>query len=190
MHRTGIRIVTFILSAVVLIAAACTTTSNTTGSPETPQEDTAPKDDALPDWFSEESVIYDSSGVQAYAGAIGTDAASAETKAVTQATTVLKQSISDRLETVRTEAVQELGMESGLTNADFLIDLRKADGAVDDIVSIQQTDTMPVEGQNSVRGLAAVELSKEELMEQLNKRMSDHEDTWNALKESGAFQEF
>lgn len=188
MHRTGLSI--FIFSAIVLIAAACSSTSNTTRSPETPHEETVSKDDALPDWFSEESVIYDSSAVQAYAGAIGSNAASAEAKAAARATTLLKQSVSGKLETVRSEAVQELGMEAGLGKADFLIDLRKAGSAVDEMVSTLHTDTMPVEGQNSVRGLAAVQLSKEELVKQLDKRMSAHEDTWNALKQSGAFQEF
>ncbi|SHF42403.1 hypothetical protein SAMN05443144_108140 [Fodinibius roseus] len=188
MHRTVISIV--ILTAIVLVAAACSGTSNTTRPPDTPQKETAHKDDALPDWFGEESVMYDSSAVQAYAGAIGPDAASAEAKAAERATTLLKRSISGRLEAVRAEAVQELGMEAGLANADFLVDLRKADGAVDETVTTLQTGTMPVEGQSSMRGLAAVELSKEELIEQLNKRMSAHAETWNAMKQSGAFQEF
>ncbi len=134
--------------------------------------------------------MYDSSAVKAYAGAIGPDAASAEAKASARATTLLKQSVSGRPETVRAEAVQELGMEAGLENADFLIDLRKADSAVDETVSTLQTDTTPVEGHSGVRGLAAVQLSKEELVKQLDQRMSAHEDLWNALKKSGAFEEF
>lgn len=189
MYRIGISIL--ILPAVIMIAAGCSSTSNTTRSPETAQEGSVTKDsNAAPDWFSGESVTYDNSTIQAYAAAIGSDAASAETKAVARATALLKQSVSSELENIRTEVVKEVGKASGLADAGFLIDLRKADNAVSDIVSTQQSGTAPVEGQNSTRGFAAVQLSKEELIEQLDKRMAAHEDSWNTLKESGTFQKF
>lgn len=188
------RICFFILPAIMLIAAACSSTSNTTRSPEAATEDSVTvKEDssAAPSWFNKESsVTYENNTVSAYAAAIGSDSASAESKAVSRAMALLKQSVSGKVENLRSDGLRELGDDSGLDDAGFLIDIRKADENVKDIISTEHTDTKAVDDQNSVQGLVEVQLSKEEFVEQMDERLSAHQEAWNALKESEAFQEF
>lgn len=186
------RIFSFCFAAVLVVGAiACSSTSNTAEKPVEVREDSVAQDvNSVPDWFSKENVTFGDASVKAHATAIGSDAATAESKAVSRAEALLKQSVSGKLESIRSEAVHGLGKDSGLADPGFLIAFCKVDNAVGDIVSTQQTDTEGIDNQNGIRGFAEVELQKEELIERIDRRLASHEKAWNALKESKAFEVF
>ncbi|HLR31578.1 MAG TPA: hypothetical protein VK074_03760 [Fodinibius sp.] len=189
--RYMFRIYLLLLSVVMLTAAGCSSTSTTTTRPGAAPQDSVARDaSAGPDWFEKEVVAYDSLTIRAYAAAIGNDPADAEAKAVSRAATLLKQSVSGRLETVRSEGVQELGRESGLADGDFLIAFRKAHAAVDDAATVQQKSTQPVEGQSSSQGFAEVRVQRAELIKQMGSLFSSNEQTWETLIQSASFEKF
>lgn len=150
----------------------------------------AEKEEMLtPSWYGEEVVDTDSSMV-AYAAAIDDDSAAAVSKSVSGAEADLKAYLSDKLEEIRSEAIEEYGSASGLNSPGFLIALRKADGAIDDLVATGNTGARQVKGYDSYRGFAEVGVPKEELIEQLDEQLASHEKAWNAMKGSKAFQNF
>lgn len=180
----------FMIPVIIFTAAACSGTSQTSRPTDAAQDSVSRDSNAAPAWFNEETVAYDNKVVTARAAAIGSDSVTVEKKAVSRAVAKLKQSVSDRLETVRTEAIQELGKGSGLADPGFLIDFRKANSVVDDIVATQQTSAAAVEGQNSFRGFAEVQVDRTELTGRMGEQLTSYEETWNALLKSAAFEKF
>ena len=143
-----------------------------------------------PSWYASQKVVSEEDMMYAYATAIGEDSASAVSKAVSWAEKELQSSVSEKLENIRSDAVVELGSQSGLDAPRFLIALRKADRAVSPLVETRQTEVKTVEGYNSYRSFAEVRVPKEQLIERIGKRLAGYEKAWNAMKESKAFENF
>ncbi|SMO40601.1 hypothetical protein [Fodinibius sediminis] len=183
MHRYYI----LILAAVLFAISSCSSTSNTR-QPETDESSVTVSETPSPAWFTSETVTFENEAIQAYATAVGSDAATAESKAVSRATILLMRSLSDKLESIRAERAQSAGEASGLGNPEFLIAYRKAAEAAAAKVSTRQTHSKPLEGEGGVRGIANVELSKAQLIEQIGKKLADYPEIWNTLKASPAFQ--
>jgi hypothetical protein len=52
------------------------------------------------------------------------------------------------------------------------------------------TEVKTVEGYDSFRSFAEVTVPKDKLMEQISANLSGHEQAWNTMKESKAFENF
>lgn len=154
------------------------------------KNETQKKVSNYPSWYPQQEFVSDANNFFAYASAIDGDSAASVEKAKSWAVEQLKSSVSDKLEQIRSEAVVELGSESGLDDAKFLMALRKVNNAVDPLVETGNTETMSVEGYESIRGFAEVSVPKDELIKRIGKRLGGHAKAWNALKESKAFSDF
>lgn len=143
-----------------------------------------------PSWYSKQKFVSGGEMMSGYATAIASDSAEATAKAVSSAESQLRSSLSAELENIRSEAVVELGSESGLDAPRFLIALRKADKAVDDLVETENTEVNTVKEFGSYRGFAEVKVPKNQLIERIGKRLGGYEKAWNAMKESEAFNNF
>ena len=167
---------------------SCSTTSNTAST--TSAETTDEASSKYPDWYqSSRSVQSDDTAYYGYATAIASDSASSAEKAVEQAKAELKSSISNRLETIRNDAVVELGSDSGLDSPQFIIALRKAEN---EVPSVANTEEVEVEnmGSQGYRAFSKVAVDKEALIDELDKAFSANSNAWNAMKESEAFSQF
>lgn len=181
-----------LLLSVVITAStfvACSGTSKMSKPSASPQDSVA-QGEQSPAWFNKEEVTYESSTISGYATAIDSDSATAVSKATERATILLRQSVSNRLESVRSNAFKELGSESGLNKPGFLIALRKADSAVDKVANTGQSGTRTVDGQSSFRGFSEVQVDQAALIEKIGKELSAHQETWNKLVNSKAFSSF
>ncbi len=143
-----------------------------------------------PEWYQDETVISNDSLFIVYGTALAGDSSAAGDNAETQAKLNLRSAVAERIETIRSDASSELGSEAGVDSPQFIFSLRKAEKVVDDIAVRTEVEVEPVEDYKSYRGFSEVTVSKEELLKQLDSRLSVHQNTWNALKESRAFEEF
>jgi len=143
-----------------------------------------------PSWYPEHSIVNTDTVMYAYATAIDNDSASSVDKAIAWAKSEIQSSLSDKLENIRSDAVRELGSESGLDSSSFLIALRKVDNAVKDVAETGHTEVRTVEGYNSYRSFAEIIVPKDELIRRIGKRLAGHEKAWNAMKNSKAFKNF
>lgn len=169
---------------------ACSSTSQTVTNTPAVQDSVAQQSKSIPAWYNKEEVVFSSSSINSSATAIDSDSASAVSKAVERATILLRQSVSNRIESVRSKAIEELGSESGLNKPGFLIALRKADSVVDKAAITQQTGAEQIEGQDSFRGFANVQVNRTELINLMAEQLSSHKKSWNALINSKAFTDF
>lgn len=162
------------------------------GTAEMAEQDSSdqPEVSKYPSWYPQQEFVSEDDHLRAYATAIDTDSASALDKAHSWAVEKLKNSVSDKLESIRSEALQESGNGSGLDEAQFLMALRKAKNAVPVLIEKGNTEVQSVEGYESVRGFAEVIAPKQKLVERIGKRLGAYETAWNAMKESKAFETF
>jgi hypothetical protein len=184
MHRTFFSIL-FVISLGIIISS-CAGTSQTAQKPNT----TVKKTQEYPSWYPDQKVVSEANRLSAYTSAIDSDSASAVSKAVAWATEELKSAVSDKLESIRSEAVVEKGSDSGLDDPRFLIALRKANKAVEPLVETGQTEVKTTEGYSSYRSFAEVSVPKDKLIERIGKRLAGYEKSWNAMKNSKAFKNF
>ena len=167
---------------------SCSTTSNTSDSSSTAAVETTA--DRYPSWYSSNrSVESDDTSYFGYATAIDSDSSVSATKATDQAKAELKSAISNRLETIRNDAVVELGSDSGLDSPRFIIALRKAENEVPSVASTEEVEVENLEGEG-YRAFSKVAVEKEELIEELDRAFSANSKAWNAMKESEAFSQF
>lgn len=166
----------------------CSTTSQTTSK----ADDTSPSEaeSKYPSWYqSSRSKQSDDDAYYGYATALATDSSDAADKAGQQAKAELKAEISNRLETIRNDALVELGSESGLDNPRFIIALRKAENEVSSVSEIAEISVESNDG-NGYRGFSKVAVDKEALIKELDKEFSANAKAWNAMKDSEAFRQF
>lgn len=185
MHRFSLLAVTT-LSVVLLVS--CSTPAPVSQQQNSESEEAKVRD--YPSWYGSQPVVSTDSTMSAYAAALDADSAAAVSKAVKWAKSELKAGISDKLEHIRSEAAGEYESGHGLDSPRFLVALRKADTAVGQLVVTANSRAGKVEGHDSYRGFAEVRVSKEELIDQIEERLSGYEKAWNAMKESKAFREF
>jgi hypothetical protein len=182
------RIISSLLAVFSLgIVMACSGTGNMSRQPGQSQ---GMEVQQYPAWYPERSIVNTDSMMYAYAAAIDDDSASAVDKAVAWAKSELRSSLSDKLENIRSDAIRELGSDSGLDSSSFLIALRKADNAVNYLAKTGKTEVKTVEGYKSYRSFAEIMAPKDELIERIGKRLAGHEKAWNAMKSSKAFKDF
>lgn len=183
MYRIVTSIILFISCGIVL---SCSGTEQTTQQPVSEKEEVQ----KYPSWYPKQEVESNDGIMSGYATAVGKDSNSAVSKAVSWAKSELKSSVSDRLENIRLEALEESGGGSGLDNPKFLIALRKSTDNVGSLMETGNTEVKTVEGYDSYRSFAEVSVSKDKLIEHLEGNLSGHEQAWTAMKESKAFQNF
>lgn len=170
----------------LLVLYSCSGTANTTQQ-STTQE---PEVQQYPSWYPNQNVVSGEELMSGYATAIGQDSSSSVDKAIAWAKKELRSTVSDKLENIRSEALVEMGSESGLDESRFLIALRKADNAVNNLAETGNVEIRSVEGYESVRSFAEVNVTKEDLIERIGKRLAGYEKAWNAMKNSKAFENF
>jgi len=177
------------LICITALLVSCSTTSNTTSDSQSTVT-TGNSSSQYPSWYqSSRSVESDDTAYYGYATAIDSDSSSAGEKAMEQAKAELKSAISNRLETIRNDAVVELGSDSGLDSPRFIIALRKAENEVSAVASMEEIEVASLEGQG-YRAFSKVAVDKEALIEELDKAFSANSNAWNAMKESEAFSRF
>lgn len=163
-------------------------------SAETQQADSSdPESQRYPEWYQAENVTSVTSSDSLFSGygtALAGDSTTAEENAETQAKLNLRSAVANILETIRSDASSELDSEAGVDSPQFIFSLRKAEKVVDDLAVRTEVEAEPVEDYNGYRGFTKVTVSKEELLNRLDSRLSAHEKAWNALKASQAFEEF
>lgn len=143
-----------------------------------------------PAWYADQNVVFDENFISGYATAVDTDSASSVSKAVSWAESELKSSVSSRLEDIRSEALKEADNGSGLDDPQFLIALRKAEEDVGPLVETTNTEVRSIKGYDTYRSFAEIQVPKSKLIERIGERLSGHEEAWNAMKASKAFQSF
>lgn len=148
-----------------------------------------PQEENHPSWYTPQTVVNTDSSMLAYTAAIDNDSTAVISKSAQAGETDLKTYVSDKLEHIRSEAIEEHG-SANLDSPDFLIALRKTDELIDDLAMTEKTEIKQVEGYDSYRGFVEISVSKEKLIEQIGERLSAHEEAWNAMKGSEAFQNF
>lgn len=169
--------------------ASCSTTSTTSGSTSS-AANTVNTESQYPSWYqSSRSVKSDDTWYFGYATAIDSDSSSSAVKAVEQAKSELKSAISNRLETIRNDAVVELGSDSGLDSPRFIIALRKTENEVPSVANTEEIEVEKMEGEG-FRAFSKVAVEKEALIEELDRAFSANSKAWNAMKESEAFSQF
>lgn len=180
-----------IVSSIVLLFS-CGILLSCSGTGQTTQKSDSQTMEAqqYPSWYPNQKVVSNKTQLLAYATAVGKDSVSSVSKAIAWAESELKTSVSDRLESIRSEALVEQGSGSGLDDAQFLIALRKVDRAVNPLVETGRTVVKTVEGYSSVRSFAEVSVPKDQLIERIGKRLAGYEQAWNTMKESKAFKNF
>ncbi|NGP89837.1 hypothetical protein [Fodinibius halophilus] len=176
----------------VVVVISCLFLSSCSGTSEVAQQETSSQEEVKdsPPWYSTKSVVDSEDKLLGYASALNSDSASSVSRAVSRAKVELQAALSDKLEEIRSDAVSEYGSGYGLDSAKFLIALRKADKAINDIVTVTNTEARNVEGYESYRGFAQVKVSKSALVERIGKRLAGYDKAWNAMKESKAFESF
>lgn len=153
---------------------------------------TGSKASAYPEWYNaHQTFIADSAGVfSGYATALAGDSAAAVQKAFSHAAAELQAGISGRLESVRKKAADELGNRSGLNTAGFIVTLRNAETHIAGASEKVHADANSNTSYSGYRGFAEAKVSREALMNQLDKAMRRYRTAWSAMKTSQAFAEF
>lgn len=182
MNRISFSLLLFILSYSFISCAPSAETQQTDSS-----ETESPK---YPEWYEGESITSNDSLFIGYGTALAGDSSAAGDNAETQAKLNLRSAVADRIETIRSDASSELGSGAGVDSPQFILSLRKAEKIVDDIAVRTEVEIESVEDYKAYRGFSEVTVSKEELLNQLDSRLSAHQNAWNALKGSQAFDEF
>jgi len=171
---------------ILLAAVSCSSTSETTTS-----ETTAPAEDSkFPSWYNSSRILEaEDDAFHTYATAIAADSIESLQKAGAQAKSEMASGVSSRLESIRNDAVVELGSESGLDSPKFIIALRNAES---DIASAAEISESEAKGNSdgNFRAFARASVDKETLVEELDKALSANGNAWNNMKESQAFTKY
>jgi hypothetical protein len=181
---------THLLITVILFISFFISCSGTGEMTQQSSDSQAMEVQKYPSWYPNQKVVSTDTVMFAYATAIADDSAAAVSKAESWAQSELKSYISDKLENIRSEALVEQGSESGLDASRFMIALRRADNAVGYLAETGNTEVKTVEGYNSYRSFAEIRVLKDELIKRIGKRLAGYEQSWSAMKNSKAFENF
>lgn len=184
-RAAGLCLSIFIAATLVV---SCSSTSNTTqnNNPDTVE----PRESRYPDWYNTSGRLQaDDKGFTTYATAIDTDSVTAAKKAGDQARAQLQSGVSSRLESVRNDAVIELGSNSGVDSPKFLIALRNAESDIASVAGVEQREVKALDN-GTYRAFAEAYIDRESLIEELDKALSANGNAWNNLKNSQAFSKF
>lgn len=183
---THIRFATCFCIAIGLLIVSCSSTSQM----NTTTEDTSTQKSVYPSWYSSNRTLESEDGsFNAYATAVASDSNRSATKAGNQAKAVLESAVSNRLESIRTDAAVELGSDSGVDSPKFIIALRNAESKIGSVAEVAETDVSQSDN-GTFRGFARASVEKEVLLEELDRALAANGNAWNAMKESQAFTDF
>lgn len=173
-------------SLIITLAVSCSTTSETT-TEETTLSD---EEREIPSWYNNtRSLQRDDTTFYSFATALASDSAQSVQKAGSRAKAELRSGVSSRLESIRNDAVVELGSDSGLDSPKFIIALRNAETRLGSVAEITEVEVN--QNDNEIfRAFAKATVDKETLIEELDKALSANGNTWNAMKNSQAFNQF
>lgn len=178
--------------AIFTIWAGCSTTEPTSEEPE-PEESEKEETAEVPSWFSTSSVFQADEENETYRGystALSSDSSYAAQKAEEQAKSKLEEGISERLESMRAEAEDELGSESPITSTQFIQLLRKSETRISDAASISEVEVRHNEEGEGYRGFAEAEIERSDLIEELDSGLANYQTAWEEVKDSESFAGF
>lgn len=176
--------------ALMITAAVAGSCASTSGTTEAPQRD-AGTTNVYPSWYDQGTgVKKDTTAYYGYGIALAADSATAAGKAQKQARADLQTSVSTQMESIRSDAFQELSNDSGLRSARFILALRKAEAEAAEVATMSSHSVSKNPQGSGYRGFVKVAAEKSLLLTELDKALSDHGSLWNALKGSDAFQQF
>lgn len=180
MYRPYFRLL--VLTAVTLFYLSCSSSREASGP--------SSQSDSFPGWYSgSAAVTTTASGFTAYGTALAADSAVSSEKAIAQALSNLEQHLSDRLESIRSEAAEAAGEGSGLNAPAFIFKLRNAEAGIADLSATSNREAQPSRQYEGYRGFAGVTLSRKDLIDYLDTSLGSHQDAWDAMKASPAFDE-
>ncbi len=159
---------------------------STTDQQQSPQEEL----EWMPEWFSEQEITDNDTTITAYATAIDSESERAISKAQAWGIARLKREVSDRLEQIRTDIIDEEGQGSELNDPGFLIDFRKTADAVEEVSQMRETAEREVTDYQGTRGFAKVQVNKAELIEAIGARLTSYEGQWETIKNAQSFSSF
>lgn len=179
---------TFIFISTLFVSCSTTNTSTTSDN----SANAANTGSQYPSWYlTGRSVESNETSYMGYATALAGDSTASVERAVEHAKAELKTAISGKLETIRNDAVVELGSDSGLDRPRFIIALRKAENEVPALAIVEEvTVEKSGEERNGYRSFTKVSIEKEALIEELDKTFSANGKAWRAMKRSEAFEDF
>lgn len=171
-----------------LVMLSCSPSQQVAEAPDQAVEE-APS--VYPGWFSASSdFVSTDSTFTAYGLAVGTDSAEAVQQAVTEAKANFEKNLSSRLESIREDALEELGENSSVTSSSFIFALRNAEASLADVVTVSRQSAKAKDGQSGYNGFAEATISKNDLVGYLENQLSTHRQAWSVLSSSQAFQDF
>ncbi len=127
---------------------------STTQQAATPTE--AAEASIYPDWYSSSDEFVDADSVfTAYGMALGSDSTAAARKALVKAKANFEQHLSSKLESIRNDAIDELGEGSGLESTSFIFALRQVEGSISEATSVEYQEAKPNSGFDSYQGFSS-----------------------------------
>lgn len=175
-----------ILTGLIGCSASAPTVDSTADQQQRPQEEL----EWMPEWFSEQEITDNDTTITAYTTAVDSDSERAVSKAQAWGIARLKREVSDCLENIRTNIIDEEGQASELNDPGFLIEFRKAADAVEQVSHMRETAEREVTDYQGIRGFAKVQVNKAELIEAIDARLSSYEGQWETIKNAQAFSSF
>jgi hypothetical protein len=179
----------FGLAVILMGLIGCSSSAPTvdrTVEQETPEEEL----EWMPEWFNEKEIVDSDTTITAYAIAIASDSERAVSKAQAWGIARLKRAVSDRLEEIRTDIVDEEGQASELNDPGFLIAFRKAADAVEKVSEMHETADRAIEDYQGIRGFAKVQVNKEELIKAMDAKLTSYKEEWEIIKNASSFSSF
>lgn len=172
---------------------ACSLLVSCAGSSSTVQQNSpayqAPE--TYPEWYNENrSVVDDEEVYRGYAVVLASDSSATVRRAVQRAKSRLGSSISNKLESIRNDALVEYGSASNLDESNFILALNKSGRTIRQVAEMSNGEVRLQDSSENYFGFAEVTLNKEDLIERLDRSFSAHEKAWNSMKESRAFTKF
>jgi hypothetical protein len=146
--------------------------------------DSASDSGLFPSWYSSNGFQSDSTTFSGYGIAIAADSVVAIQRATDEAKKNLDLAIGKLAEDVRTQLVSE-GVSS-VSNTDFILILRNAHADAISMASL--TSQRVIEEDRRFRGFAEVEITKEDLVNQLEEGFNGHPRYWAAFSNNDSFQ--
>lgn len=165
-----------ILTALLLIGNACSTTQTSTQTTESSAA-------GIPSWYLQSGFESDSLSFSGFASAIAADSLTAVQRAENQAKANLENHIARKMENIRADLEK-----SGSLNAikpDFILTLRNAHAKVESEAAISRVAVTNLEGH--YRAFARASINKPELLVLLQSGFEGKKALWDELTSSEVF---
>lgn len=183
----------FVFAALSISLAACSAATEQLASndeEDESQEESEESTSPYPSWFTNDTEISsDSTSFYAYGSAIDSDSTQSISKSETQAREQFAAGISDKMEELRNEAVNDEGDDSALAEPSFIMALRNAEQEISEVPQVEEAEGEPREDVKGYRGFVELTVSKEEITGAFDEELSSHSEAWEQLKSSEAYSD-